>query len=154
MINRAQKVCFFIILFVLLIIFMKPNTYASRTTGLWNSISINTDTESATGTGDNTSTGGSGTTFNPNDWKPDSSNDTTGTDKVKDIGNNIIGPIRVLGSIISVVALIIMGIKYILGSAEERAEYKKTMLPYLLGALMVFAITNILGFIIDIVGGF
>ena len=34
-----------------------------------------------------------------------------------------------------------------IGSVEEKAEYKKTMGPYALGAVMVFAITNILSII-------
>ena len=35
------------------------------------------------------------------------------------------------------------------GSVEERAEYKKAMMPYVIGAVMVFAITNLLGIMIE-----
>ena len=35
--------------------------------------------------------------------------------------------------------LLIIGIKYILGSVEEKAEYKQTMWPYVLGAVLIFA---------------
>ena len=59
-----------------------------------------------------------------------------------------------IGSIVSVAALILIGIKYILGSVEEKAEYKKTLKPYLIGAVMVFAITNLLGIIQGIVTSF
>ncbi len=68
------------------------------------------------------------------------------------IGNSIIGTITVVASIISVIALIVLGIKYMLGSVEERAEYKKVLLPYFVGAIMVFGITNVINLIINLVG--
>ena len=39
---------------------------------------------------------------------------------------------------------IVIGIK-------EKSEYKKTMLPYVIGAILVFGITNVLGIIIDLI---
>ena len=45
----------------------------------------------------------------------------------------------VTGTFVSVIALVIMGIKYMIGSAEEKSEYKKTMLPYVIGAFFLFA---------------
>lgn len=62
--------------------------------------------------------------------------------------NEIIGLVQMIGTITSVLALIIIGIKYMVGSVEEKAEYKKTMKPYLIGAVMVFSITNII-FVIE-----
>ena len=37
----------------------------------------------------------------------------------------------------------IIGIKYMLGSVEEKSEYKKTMIPYLIGAAIVFSGTTL-----------
>ena len=73
--------------------------------------------------------------------------------KIDNFGQGIIGIISTVGSIISVIVLIVIGIKYIVGSVEERAEYKKTMMPYLIGALFVFGITNILGIVSNITNG-
>lgn len=67
----------------------------------------------------------------------------TGTDKFDSIGNKIIGMVQAIGSIVSVLILVILGIKYMMGSAEEKAEYKKTMIPYLIGAVLIFAASNI-----------
>ena len=39
--------------------------------------------------------------------------------------------------------LIVLGIKYMMGSAEERAEYKKTLFPYFIGAVLIFAAVNL-----------
>ena len=38
------------------------------------------------------------------------------------LGSKIIGTIQVLGIIIAVVILLVLGIKYMVGSAEEKAE--------------------------------
>lgn len=68
--------------------------------------------------------------------------DMKGTDPqsndIMDLGNKIIGILQTVGIVLSVVILIILGIKYMMGSAEEKAEYKKTMIPYLIGAAFCF----------------
>ncbi len=84
-------------------------------------------------------------------WTPNSTTEVSNADKLLTIGNNVIGAIQIIASLSSVIVLVVLGIKYMLGSVEERAEYKKTMIPYVIGAIMVFGIINILGLIIDIV---
>ena len=64
---------------------------------------------------------------------------TEGADSAAKIGNQILGIIQVVGIILSVGCLMILGIKYMMGIAEEKAEYKKTFIPYLIGALLLFA---------------
>lgn len=91
--------------------------------------------------------------FNPDSYKPSSTTTASGADKVAAIANSIIGPLRIVGNVVSVISLIVIGIKYMIGSVEEKAEYKQTMLPYLIGALMLFAITNLLSILATIVGG-
>ncbi len=64
-----------------------------------------------------------------------------------DIGNIIVSIVRTLGTAISVLMLMIVGIKYITGSVEEKAEYKQTMWPYIVGAFLIFsgsALTSII----------
>lgn len=39
--------------------------------------------------------------------------------------------IRTIGMFIAVGAMMVIGIKYMTGSAEEKANYKKTMMPYI-----------------------
>lgn len=63
------------------------------------------------------------------------------------IGNIIVGVVRAVGIALSVLLLTIIGVKYILGSTQERAEYKQTMWPYIIGAILIFAgsqVTNII----------
>ena len=68
-------------------------------------------------------------------------NSLTGTDTTAfdSVGNVIIGALKAIGTIIAVAILIVLGIKYMMGSADEKAEYKKTMIPYLIGAVLIFA---------------
>ncbi|MFR6022598.1 MAG: hypothetical protein ACLUHC_06755 [Clostridia bacterium] len=57
--------------------------------------------------------------------------------------NVIVSVLEAVGVILSVIILIVIGIKYMLGSVEERADYKKTMIPYLIGAFMIFTVSLI-----------
>lgn len=61
-----------------------------------------------------------------------------GANVANKVGNNVVGIIKVVGVILSVGCLMILGIKYMMGSAEEKAEYKKTFIPYLIGAILLF----------------
>lgn len=73
--------------------------------------------------------------------------DLTGTQRevgaLKNAGNSIIKVISTAGVVVSVVVLIILGIKYMMGSVEEKAEYKKSLMPYVIGAALVFAASGI-----------
>lgn len=98
-----------------------------------------------------TGTGGSQTDFNPDYYTKDiNSTESHGTDEIAGIGKTIIGLIRGAGTVVSVIVLIIIGIKYMLGSVEEKATYKQTLMPYLIGAVFVFGITTILPIIIEV----
>ena len=61
----------------------------------------------------------------------------------------IISYITGIGMAVSVITLVVLGIKYMVGSIEERAEYKKSMIPYLIGAFFVFGISAILTIIMQ-----
>ena len=61
------------------------------------------------------------------------------------------GAIRLIGTAISVITLMTLGIRYMLGSANEKALYKETMGPYLIGAVMLFAIPNLIVIMYDLI---
>ena len=69
--------------------------------------------------------------------------DVQGTERITSIGNQLITVLTIVGTVASVIVLIILGLKYMMGSAEEKAEYKKTMMPYIIGAALVFAASAI-----------
>lgn len=69
----------------------------------------------------------------------------SGTSSITNIGNQLITILTTVGVVVSVIVLIVLGIKYMMGSAEEKAEYKKTMMPYIIGAALIFAASAIAG---------
>lgn len=87
--------------------------------------------------------------IDPNDFKPNIG--LSETKKVTRMAQKIVGIINVVGTIILVATIIILGIKYMLGSIEERSEYKKTMWPILIGAILLFGVSWILKILYNIV---
>ena len=81
-------------------------------------------------------------------------NSSANTSKVVNFGATIVTIMQTVGIVVAVVVLLILGIKYMMGSAEEKAEYKKTMIPYLVGAVLIFASTTIVNVVYNIANGF
>ena len=73
-----------------------------------------------------------------------------GKDKIESTAGQIIRIIRYLAIIIAVVLIAVFGIKFMLGSAEEKAEYKKSFIPLIIGIVVVFASTYIAQLIFSI----
>lgn len=76
---------------------------------------------------------------------------TTSSNTINDAAGKIIGYIQIIGSVVAILTIIIIGIKYMVASADRKAEYKKQAIPYMIGATLLFAGTNILQIIYDIV---
>ena len=85
-------------------------------------------------------------TINTNEYKPSVQTST----KLDNIGDKIVDIIQTIGSILSVIVLMIIGIMYMVGSTEDKASYKETMFPYVLGAFFVFGISRIIGIVKDV----
>ena len=84
--------------------------------------------------------------LDPGTLKGDTTVDTTG---IQNIGKAVIQTLQTVGSVAAVIVLIVLGIKYMMGSTEEKAEYKKTMIPYVIGAVLIFAASSVAGFVYD-----
>ena len=67
--------------------------------------------------------------------------------KVK--AGNIMGMIRNVAAIIAVIIIMVLGVKYMLGSVEEKAEYKKSFVPLIVGIVLVVSATAIASFIFN-----
>lgn len=90
--------------------------------------------------------------IDPGDFEPDPPTQSD-IQPVVDKANVIIGAIRTIGVVVTMIVLMIMGIKYMTGSVSEKAEYKKTMLPYFIGALIFFGLSQLLAIIIEVAQG-
>ena len=75
--------------------------------------------------------------------------DGNAANSIKDLSKNIIGLLQVAGMAVSIIVLIVLGIKYMMGSTAEKAEYKKTLMPYFVGALLIFGASAFAGVAID-----
>lgn len=85
-------------------------------------------------------------TVTPDSFTPQ---DPTNVTNITNLGGKIIGVVRTVGVLVAVVILLVLGIKYMMGSAEEKADYKKSMIPYIVGAILVFAASTIAGIVYD-----
>lgn len=72
-------------------------------------------------------------TLNPDKYKPGSAESSKLQGKV----GPILGAIRNVGVVVAVLILMVIGLKYMLGSVEEKANYKQTLFPYLIGAIVL-----------------
>ena len=52
-----------------------------------------------------------------------------------------------VGTIVSVSTMTIIGIKYVIASSDEKAEYRERMIPYFIGAVLLFGASNIVNII-------
>ena len=85
--------------------------------------------------------------------KPSDITATYGTDDtLKAKAGQIMGMIRNVAVIASVIIIMILGVKYMLGSVEEKADYKKSFIPLIIGIVLVVAATAIASFIFNMAG--
>ena len=81
--------------------------------------------------------------IDPNEYNP---NNGTAEAPVK--FTNMVGiiatTIQTIGVILSVIVIGLLGIKYMTGSIEERADYKKSMIPFLVGTVLIVAVGTVL----------
>ena len=82
-----------------------------------------------------------------NDLNPNKTDDNSKTKEqeeiIQGVGERILGIMNVVGVVLSVVMLGVLGIKYMTGSIEQKADYKKALVPYLIGAILLFAAPTI-----------
>ena len=67
--------------------------------------------------------------------------------KVKSVAGVILGIIQVVAGAVAVIMLVVLAIKYIAASPSEKADVKKGLTVYIIGALILFAGAGILNII-------
>lgn len=78
----------------------------------------------------------------------------TADNAMQTIGGTIVKYITNAAIVVSVVMIAILGIKYMIGSAEEKAEYKKSFVPLLVGAVLVFGASVIAKIFVGLASSF
>lgn len=84
--------------------------------------------------------------LDPKTLTPSFSNDDSG---ITTKAGKIMGMIRNISAIAAVIVLMVLGVKYMLGSVEEKAEYKKSFMPLIIGIILVVCATSIASFIFN-----
>ena len=79
---------------------------------------------------------------NTDKYKVDS-NTVGDISKVTNAGSTILSVITTIGIVTSVIILAVIGIKYIMGSVEQKAEYKETLVPYVIGVVLLLSVTTV-----------
>lgn len=72
-----------------------------------------------------------------------------GKDSMLKLVGSVLGFLRWAAIIGGVVIITILGIKYMMGSLEEKAEYKKSMIPLIVGIVVVMGATFIAKLLFD-----
>ena len=73
------------------------------------------------------------------------------TGNILKLAGKILGFLQWFALIGGTLIIAILGIKYMMGSLEEKAEYKKTFVPFIVGAIVIFAAPQIAKLIFNIV---
>lgn len=92
-----------------------------------------------------------GDTFDPNSYK---GSHTVGYDDATYIfnkGGQLLKILRNVAAIVSVLVLTIIGLRYMAGSLEQKAEYKQTMIPVVIGCVLIGSLSVVLTVIQGIV---
>ena len=69
---------------------------------------------------------------------------------LKDISNTIYNILLGIGIIIAVAVGLILGIKFMLGSVEQKADIKNMLVPYVIGCVIIFGAFTIWKIVVDI----
>lgn len=72
------------------------------------------------------------------------------TEEMKTPINDVAGILAGIGVSLIVIIGVILGIKFMLASTEEQAKIKESMIPYAVGALIIFGAAGIWKIVVDI----
>lgn len=89
------------------------------------------------------------TGFEPIEPKPAG----TAGEEVTNTAGQILTIVRIVGMAVAVIMLTILGIKYVAASPNEKADYKKGMTVYVVGAVLLFGASALLSVIQKFVEG-
>ena len=71
---------------------------------------------------------------------------------IETIAGRILGLIQAVSGIAAVVLIAVFGFKFIMGSANEKADYQKSFIPLIVGVVVVFAATSIAKLLFGLMG--
>ncbi len=73
-------------------------------------------------------------------------------DKLQVFSSDLYSVLFVTATVVSVLVGIVIGFRYMVGSVEEKAEYKKLLVPYLAGCVAVYGALGIWKLLVTMLG--
>ena len=92
--------------------------------------------------------------INTDQYKDIYNSDKIKANNINDMGGKVLGMVQIIGTATGVIMLIVIGIKYIVTSVEEKATIKQRLIPYVIGAVLLFGGTGLLTLIVNLVTEF
>lgn len=89
--------------------------------------------------------------FDPDEWEP---NKVESSDTVNRRVGKVLGAIRNFGIIVSVISFMIIGVKTMVGSINDKAEYIESLPSHIIGVFILLACTTIPSIIYNIASNF
>lgn len=72
----------------------------------------------------------------------------TGVLDLDDKTGKILNVVQIVGTSVSLVALLVLGMRYMLSSPNEKATIKEKLIPYVIGTIIFFAASNLVAIVI------
>ncbi len=82
--------------------------------------------------------------------KPDPGKDSKASEQMSNVVNRLLGFLQVASALLAVVMIAATGFRYIMETPEMKNELKKSMIPIIVGILLVFFAASIAKFFIGI----
>ena len=79
--------------------------------------------------------------------------DSSASEAVGKMANSILNVVKVVGIAVAIIMLIVLAIKYISAAPSDKAEIKKHAVVYVVGAVVLFGASGIIGIIQGFVDG-
>lgn len=78
------------------------------------------------------------------------SNGSTLITPTKEIASVILGAVRIVGAGVALIMIAVVAMKYMMAAPGDRADYKKSSVQFVIGALFVLGSTQIVSLLIEV----
>jgi len=72
--------------------------------------------------------------------------------RIKSDANSIYNILLAIGTILTVIVGVVLGIQYMAASAEDKAKIKEKMIPYVVGCIVIYGAFGIWYFVVTVLG--
>jgi type IV secretory pathway VirB2 component (pilin) len=88
--------------------------------------------------------------LDPTDYKPKDTTNIGSTTTLTKTGSTIVAAIQTVGTLVAIITLLVLGIRYLFATAQEKAELKGLAPKYVIGAVLLFGGVNLVAIIYNI----